>query len=320
MAKDKERSVNPAAQQRKLEKAKALKKGKAEAQARRNEKLARKNPARLQRQIDDLKALEETGQIKPREKQILEELERDLKAVHKAREVLGDKAPKFGKDHRPGQEDRFKSQDEGGGVLGKRRWDGERKTHNRRHKDDELSSGSETDECVRRIPMPKDTPPPIPREFRRNNRNANTEPLGDRHQSSSLPQKPPQTTFESKTTYESAPQLRNLQKEATSRFVPDVVRKKIEAVKGSSGGLVEPDELDRLEREGYGGNYQQSPQVQAQPRTQAPTALANRAQADLEASAEAEAADEVQRLAEEEARFRNEMNRVQIEEVDDEDL
>src|SRR5271167_2141353 len=95
MAKDKERSINPAQQQRKLEKAKALKKGKTEAQARRNEKLARRNPDRLQRQVDDLRALEESGQIKPREKQLLEQLQKDVNAVRKARDTLGDKAPQF---------------------------------------------------------------------------------------------------------------------------------------------------------------------------------------------------------------------------------
>jgi hypothetical protein len=69
MAKDKERPANPAQQQRKLEKAKPLRESKAEAQARRNEKLARRNSDRLQRQVDNLKALEESGRIKPREKQ-----------------------------------------------------------------------------------------------------------------------------------------------------------------------------------------------------------------------------------------------------------
>lgn len=95
MARDKERSVNPAQQQRKLEKAKQLKKSRAELQAKRNEKLARRNPDRIQRQIDDLKALEASGEIKPREKAILDDLERDLKAVRKAREALGQKAPQY---------------------------------------------------------------------------------------------------------------------------------------------------------------------------------------------------------------------------------
>ena len=114
MPKDKERSVNPAAAQRKLEKQKNLKKGKAEALVRRNEKLARRNPDRIQRQISDLKQMQESGQkLRPREEQILEALERDLRAVQKAREALGDKAPKFFNDRR--------ERGDGDGVLGKRR-------------------------------------------------------------------------------------------------------------------------------------------------------------------------------------------------------
>jgi hypothetical protein len=250
MAKDKEKSVNPAQQQRKLEKARQLKKSRAELQAKRNEKLARRNPERIQRQIDDIKALEAAGDIKPREKAILEDLERDLKAIRKAREALGEKAPTFagGQQRRrdgAGNSDR--------NILGKRRFDGERKFHQRRE-----SSGSDTDDSVRRIPMPEDTPPPIPREFRRNFRrdqdeNSTTQPAAV------MPQKPAPSTV-SKTTYESAPQIRDLRKEAVNRFVPDVVRKKQEAAKGGQAGkLLEPEELDRLEAEGYmgGGPRQQ---------------------------------------------------------------
>ncbi|KLJ10664.1 hypothetical protein EMPG_13971 [Blastomyces silverae] len=225
MAKDKERSINPAQAQRRLEKAKALKKGKAEVQARRNEKLARRNPDRLQRQIDNLKAAEESGQpLRPSEKQHLEELERDLRAVKKAREALGDKAPTF---------------------------DG--------------------DESVRRIPMPKDTPPPIPRQHHTPRRatNANMEPLGEgrgRGEAQAtttivpvpvpLPPPPPAAAQpkpkpEPKTVYEAAPVIKDLRKEAVSKFVPTVVRMKQEAVKGQSGRLLEPEEMDRLEREGY---------------------------------------------------------------------
>src|SRR5437762_1828507 len=156
MAKDRERSINPAQQQRRLEKQKALKKGKAEVQARRNEKLARRNPERLQRQIDDLKAIESSGQpLRLHDKQVLEGLERDLRAVKKARETLGDRAPKFGSgDTRQGQRyDRGR----GPGALGKRRRDGFDGWR-------EHSDSSDTDESVRKIPMPKDTPPPTPRQ------------------------------------------------------------------------------------------------------------------------------------------------------------
>ena len=163
MAKDKDRSINPAQQQRKLEKAKALKKGKAEVQARRTEKLARRNPERLQRQVDDLKALEESGQIKPLEKQLLVQVQKDVNAIKKAREILGDKAPQFGSAHTTSSKPTrshvaYGSRDEG--LLGKRGRDGERKHF--KHENGYQSSGSETDESVRRIPMPKDTPPPTP--------------------------------------------------------------------------------------------------------------------------------------------------------------
>ncbi|KAL6250011.1 hypothetical protein RBB50_002312 [Rhinocladiella similis] len=231
MARDKERSINPAQQQRKLEKAKQLKKSRAELQAKRNEKLARRNPDRIQRQIDDLKALEAAGEIKPREKAILDDLERDLKAVRKAREALGQNAPQYTSHSK-------RRDDEGSNILGKRRHDGERK-HFKPRRD---SSGSDTDDSVRRIPMPEDTPPPIPREFRRNFRK-------EEEPDTQLPSKPAPAP---KTTYESAPQIRDLKKEAVKRFVPDVVRKKQEAARGGpTGHLVEPEEMDRLEAEGY---------------------------------------------------------------------
>lgn len=71
--------------------------GKAEAQSRRNEKLARQNPDRLQKQLDDLKAIESGGgNLNNHEKTVLEGLEKDIKAVRKARETLGDAAPKLG--------------------------------------------------------------------------------------------------------------------------------------------------------------------------------------------------------------------------------
>ena len=95
----KEKSINPAQAQRKAEKAKAIKKGtfqapmsaspiniflvgKAEAASRRNEKLARRNPDRLQKQLDELKAIQTSGgTLTSHEKTVLEGLERDLKAV-----------------------------------------------------------------------------------------------------------------------------------------------------------------------------------------------------------------------------------------------
>ena len=279
MAKDKERSINPAAAQRKLEKQKSLKKSKAEALARRNEKLARRNPERIQRQINELKEMEQSGQsLRPREKQILEALERDLRAVLKAREALGDKAPKFASSqHQRGDDHPRERRD--GGVLGKRRRD------NHGCFGDQDSDSSETDDEVRRIPMPRDTPPPIPREYqRRKEANAGGQARGPHP----LPAKPLVT--ESKTVYEAKPEIRDLRKEAVSKFIPAAVRVKQESIRGQ-GKLLEPEELDRLERAGYNAGPAETTTT----------------------------ADEQSRLLEEERRFDQELKSVQIEEVEDEE-
>lgn len=53
-------------------------------------------------------------------------------------------------------------------------------------------------------------------------------------------------------TYESKPVVRDLKKEATA-FVPKVVKQKLDAVRGGvQQTLLDEDELDRLEKEGYG--------------------------------------------------------------------
>ncbi|KAI9729500.1 MAG: hypothetical protein M1818_008500 [Claussenomyces sp. TS43310] len=262
----KERSINPAQAQRKAEKAKAIKKGKAEQVTRRNEKLARRNPDRSQKQLDDLKAIETSGgKLTSHERKMLEELERDVKAVRKAREALGDRAPPLksgfggGRDGAGGR---------GGGVLGKRRRDW----------DDGESDESDVPEDVKAIPMPRDTPPPIPREIMdrwhksRRERygggagerggqgtSANITPLGgpDRRgvvqtsgTGSGSDSAMVTPVVEAKTVYEAGPAIRDLRKEAVSAFVPAAVRMKMEKMKGV-GGLVEPEEADRLEKEGY---------------------------------------------------------------------
>ncbi|KAI9878150.1 MAG: hypothetical protein M1830_001757 [Pleopsidium flavum] len=253
MAKDKERSINPAQAQRKLEKQKTLKKGslhhharKAELAARRTEKLARRNPERLQRQIDDLKAAESSGQpLRPRDKKALEELQRDVKAVRKAREAQGEKAPKFGGGAYGGESARRGGG--GGGMLGKRR----------REEDHRESDGSGTDESVRRIPMPRDTPPPIPPQYLRRHdpNNANLQPLGEGRGGERVPHalpSRPEPVVQAQTVYEAKPAVRDLRKEAVSAFVPSVVQRKLGAKRGE-GRLLEPEEVDRLEKEGYGG-------------------------------------------------------------------
>ncbi|CAL5869021.1 uncharacterized protein PFLUO_LOCUS3249 [Penicillium psychrofluorescens] len=299
MAKDKDRALNPAAAQRKQEKQKSVKKGKAEAQSRRNEKLARRNPDRIQRQINDLKSAEENGQrLRPRDKEVLEALERDLKAVLKAREALGEKAPKFAQHHHHSQDNDGRGRD--GGVLGKRR----RGSDTGRFQPE--SESSETDEEVRRIPMPRDTPPPIPRSHRQGRgrgADAGAETETNRHGPHPLPSRP--TAVEHKTVYEAKPEIRDLRQEATNRFVPAAVRRKQDSVRGT-GKLLEPEEMDKLEMAGYtagpgqAGTSQQGQEQQPQP-------------------AESISEEEQRRMEEEERRFNRELKTVQIEEVEDED-
>ncbi|KAL8732396.1 MAG: hypothetical protein Q9166_002794 [cf. Caloplaca sp. 2 TL-2023] len=264
MAKDKDRTLNPAAAQLKADKARALKKGKAAITAQRNERLAQRNPSRLERQIADLKSLAEsssTGGLNARDKKQLEELERQLGAVKKAREKVGARAPTFGGSERGGRSGE-RGRGRGGGVLGKR---------SRGFEEQRESSGSETDESVRRIPMPRDTPPPIPSQHRHgrgrggssntftgNGRgNANMEPLGEGREriTHGLPPKPETSpaVVTAKTTYEAKPVVRDLRKEAVKAFMPAVVARKVAAVKGGGGRLLEEEEVERLEREGYLG-------------------------------------------------------------------
>uniref|UniRef100_A0A8H7NJW7 Wbp11/ELF5/Saf1 N-terminal domain-containing protein n=1 Tax=Bionectria ochroleuca TaxID=29856 RepID=A0A8H7NJW7_BIOOC len=235
-----ERNYNPVQAQRKAEKARAIKKGKADVQNRKNEKLAQKNPNRIQKQIDDLEAVATNGgKLTKHEEQVLEGLKRDLKAVNKARESLGDRAPTFG---RGWNRDRG---DSGQGVLGKRR----------RGDQDASSSDEDVPEDVQRIPMPRDTPPPIPKEVldewyakRRARRNAeNPEKQKENNESASKQETP---AVESKTVYSAAPVSRDLRKEAVAAFVPTAVKMKMDKGKGQ-GGLIEPEEADKLEREGY---------------------------------------------------------------------
>ncbi|KJJ35873.1 hypothetical protein AFLA70_113g002550 [Aspergillus flavus AF70] len=280
----KERNFNPVQAQRKADKQKSLKKAKSEAQARQNEKLARRNPERIQRQIDDLKAVEESGQkLRPRDKEVLEALERDLRAVQKAREALGDKAPKF--DNHQSRRGGFGGRGRGDGVLGKRRRD------DRGHfgKD---SESSETDEEVRRIPMPRDTPPPIPRQYQKKREgDADTGPRGPH----GLPAKPP--VVESRTVYEAKPEIKDLRQEAVKKFVPAAVRVKQDAIRGQ-GKLLEPEEMDRLEKAGYNAGPSEAV---GQESSDQPDDVAQ------------------QRLLEEEKRFDQELRSVQIEDVEDED-
>ena len=292
MAKDKDRQLNPAAAQRKADKAKALKKSKAQVATQRNEKLARRNPERLQRQIDDLKAAETNGSLRPKDRQTLEQLEKDVKAILKARETLGDKVPQFGREST--RDGSFRGSDRGGfrgrgggrgGILGKRR-----------RYDDEQSS--DTDEDVKEIPMPKDVEnmPPIPR---RNRPGRGAGPSSNASAPHPLPPRP--SAAAAQTVYESAPMIRDLRKEAVSRFVPSAVQAKIKAVKGE-GRLLEPEEAEKLEQEGY--RDAEKATTEALKEAQFRMMNVDGAKVDLD---------------EEERRFERELRQVEIEDVEDED-
>ena len=288
-----ERTLNPAAAQRKADKVKALKKSRAQLQVQRTEKLARRNPERLQRQIDELKDVENSGgNLRPKDKQTLEQLEKDVRAVRKAREVLGERAPKFGRGNDGERGDRGGSRR--GDVLGKRRRDGERSG----------SESEDTDEDVRRIPMPRDTPPPIPRpkRERQERTNANDTPLGKSRGPHPLPEKP---KVVAQTTYSAAPQIRDLRKEAVSKFMPAAVQRKVTQKRGEGGRLLEPEEMDQLEKEGY---------RDAEKATQA---AVEEAEHMMMSTQDTEGA---KNLAEEEVEFEKQLRHVEMEEIEDEAL
>lgn len=167
----------------------------------------------------------------------MEGLEKEIKFIRKARETLGDRAPSVNRGGR---------RDGDPAVLGKRRRN---------------SVGSSTDEDVpdevRKIPMPRDTPPPIPKEVldqwyarRRARRNPNADAMrADAEDKEHTPktEAPPAAV---QTVYEAKPVMRDLRQEAVSAFVPAAVQKKLNKGRGQ-GGLIEPEEADRLEKEGY---------------------------------------------------------------------
>lgn len=196
---------------------------------------------------------------------MLEGLERDIKLVRKARETLGDKAPPLRRyNDRDGDNNGARGGSYGG--LGKRRRD-------ENGREITIITGSDTEESdvpdeVARIPMPRDTPPPVPKAILDKWHNKRRERLGisnDRNRSSGGEQtganrmplgaerrvEAPKTVQEAKTVYSAAPEIRDLRKEAVSAFIPAAVREKMQKSKGTGGALLEPEEADRLEREGY---------------------------------------------------------------------
>jgi hypothetical protein len=267
----KEKSHNPVTAHNRAQKAKQIKKNKAAVGKQRAERLSRRDPHRLQRQIDDLE--NSNTRLSETEKRRLEEMKNDLARIRKARDRLGVPGPERG-------------------VLGKRRRD------DRKAEEDEDES-STTDSDAGDIPMPADVEnmPPLPRAFGRKR---------------GMPQEEEPQVSEpvpAQKVYEAKPQIRNLIQESTSRFVPTSVASRVQKPNTQHGSeLMEPEELDRLERE-------------AEARKAAKHA-AGEAEKELEYKLMAmeEELGETKTLEEEERRFRMESRKVEMEEVEDEDL
>ncbi|PNS14067.1 hypothetical protein CAC42_6580 [Sphaceloma murrayae] len=223
----KEKSLNPVAAHAKAEKRAALKKSKATVAKQRDERLSKRNPSRLEKQIAELKDLEKQGGLRPKDQETLKGLERDLGLVKRARERAGveERPPR---DYPEGTRPRGQEQEERRrGLRGEKR----------RRDDRDRDEGSDTDPEVRTIPMPRDTPPPVPRRKDE-----------ERPRTNGVHRPPPQPP---QITYSSAPVLKDLKKEATgAKFAPVQVRRNLERAKGK-GALVEEEEAERLERAGY---------------------------------------------------------------------
>jgi hypothetical protein len=299
-----ERNVNPATAALKASKKAGIKKQKTQLAQQRAEKLSRRNPDRLQRQIDDLNQVKERsgGVLRPKDKETLEQLERDVRAIRKAREMLGDKAPQF-KERQGGYRDGGNS---GDGVLGKRRRD-EGSGARRPTRD---GDSSDTDADIGDMPMPKDVEnmPPVPRR-QHNRTNNNSNPTGGPHALPSKPGDAPAAPTPAQSVYSAAPQIRDLKKEAVSRFVPAAVVNKIRAAKGE-GRLLEPEEADALEKQGYTGVLATAEKAAEEEKNEIEYRLMAREQQEGPAGT----------LEEEELRFQEELNAVQRPDAIEQDI
>ncbi|EWC47532.1 hypothetical protein DRE_00500 [Drechslerella stenobrocha 248] len=246
----KDRTLNPAAAHLKSEKAKALAKAQKQRLQQRQEKLARRDPDRVQRQVDDLKAKAESGlSLTAHEKRTLEELEKDLKGIRKARETLGAQAAvpegqrrdpgkrEFGakeRSHagahwRPRHDKNTGADDDDSGACPQRFCTAATiKLTNLTH----LLIDASTASSVANIPLPPGLPPVPQLQIGRND----VGPLAAHL--TGLPSKPgaavaPNSQLQARpvvTTYSSAPVMRDLKKEAAV-FMPAAVhrQKKVQA-------------------------------------------------------------------------------------------
>ncbi|KAG0642429.1 hypothetical protein HOY80DRAFT_633335 [Tuber brumale] len=237
----------------KKEKAKQVKKGKAEKQKLRTEKLARRNPDRIQKQIDELRAIEEGGgHMSSGDRKLLADLQRDLAAVKKAKQTLGGEKVPAVPDQRAGVK-------RSAGEMEKKDEKRPPRPHHHHRQEEkgeeqeeqESDSGESTSSSVRDIPMPAGTPPPLPMTTTTTTMRA--WPRGPRtaHQ---LPEKPAPAPAPApaQTTYSAAPVLRDLRKEAAV-FVPAAVKRKMfvgKAARGEGDGDGDGDGEEEVEVEG----------------------------------------------------------------------
>jgi hypothetical protein len=194
---------------------------------------------------------------------------------------------------------------------------------------------------VKRIPMPRDTPPPIPKRFLQSEQDDAS--AATAAAAAPEPKKPT-------IVYEAAPQVRDLRKEAT-KFMPASVAQKIKLAKGE-GRLLEPEEFDKLRDEGYMNEKKKEEEnkstavgkEEGEKKTTAQTADEEELDAFLKGVQNASVKDAVERAAEaavQEAEYEmmaaeaqgqmegisgeartaeNKLNHVSMEEVEDEDL
>lgn len=85
----KEKNYNPAQEFHKKKKQERIKKAKSEKQKLRNEKLAKKDPNKIEAQIHELKMLDIKGQLSALDRMNLKILESDLKKIKRARKHMG---------------------------------------------------------------------------------------------------------------------------------------------------------------------------------------------------------------------------------------
>jgi hypothetical protein len=130
--------------------------------------------------------------------------------------------------------------------------------------------------------------------------------------------------------YEAAPEVRNFLKEAT-KFMPTAVANKMKLAKGE-GRLLEPEEFDKLQDEGYmepkkQATKQDDEEVEAFLKNQGTSTTYEVEQAAEAAVQEAayemmaaEAAGDIHNIGSEAAVAEKKLRQVEIEEVEDEDM